>query len=167
MDIGSIGAAINSLKAAKDIAQAMLELKVSADVQAKVIELQNRILEAQSRALDGQTEHFELSKKLAEVEAELARLKAWHDEQSRYALREVSPSVFVREILESMRNGEPQHWLCCNCFDKGEKSILQFAFDSGPAKSYKCHRCGSEIRVENSGWRPPNRGNRGGSWMAS
>lgn len=77
MDIGSISVALSSLRVAKDISQAMLELKSTADIQLKVIELQGQILTAQSSALDAQSEQYELKKKLSEAEAELVRLLQW------------------------------------------------------------------------------------------
>lgn len=75
MDISTIAAAVESLKAAKDIAQGMLALKTQAEVQTTVIELQALILEAQGKALQAQAEHFELYRALASARDEVARLR--------------------------------------------------------------------------------------------
>ena len=53
MDIGSIQAAIGSIKTVGDIAKGMMDLKMASKIQSKVIELQREILSAQSSALFG------------------------------------------------------------------------------------------------------------------
>ncbi len=171
MDIGSISVALSSLKAARDISQAMLELKSTADIQLKVIELQGQILTAQNSALNAQSEQYELKKKLSEAEAELVRLLQWETEKQRYSLLEISPGVFSYGLKEESRGTEPGHWLCANCFNKGAKSILQFTSETstGKLKRYKCHNCNSEIMIANANWSPPPSSPRRGGpqgWMA-
>jgi hypothetical protein len=168
MDISSISAALTSLNAAKDIAKALLELKSLGEVQSKVIDLQNQILAAQGSALEAQGEQFEVKKKLTELEQEIARLRAWEKERARYTLIELSPGVFVQSVKDDARENEPKHWLCCNCFNEGEKSILQFLYESGNSRRYKCHRCASEITVKNTNSSPSSpRSGTGGSWMTA
>src|SRR3954471_9394175 len=60
MDIASIGSMLSSLNAAKTIGQAMLEMKVGSDIQAKVIELQSQILASMNSALDAKSECIRL-----------------------------------------------------------------------------------------------------------
>lgn len=144
----------------------MLELKSLSDVQTKVLDLQGQILAAQGSALDAQAEHLDLKNKLAELEQLLRQLRYWEEEKLRYSLSEVSPGVFVRAVKDEFRDGDPLHWLCCNCFDRGEKAILQFAFEGNSARVYKCHRCESEIAVNSNRVLPPSRST-GDSWKTS
>jgi hypothetical protein len=74
MDIGSITAALSSLKAAKDITQGFVGLRDEILVQAKVIQLQGLIFDAQSKALDAQAEQSDLAKRVAELEEQLKRV---------------------------------------------------------------------------------------------
>jgi len=46
VDMGSIAAAVTSLKAATDIAKGFADIKTMADVQGKVVTLQSEILAA-------------------------------------------------------------------------------------------------------------------------
>jgi rubrerythrin len=148
MDIGSITSAINSLKVAKDIAQALLELKSLGDVQAKVIDLQAQILSAQSSALDAQSEQFELRKRIAEIEKQLSELQVLAAERQRYELKVVAPERYAYVLKAEHRGAEPEHWLCANCFDRGEKSIMQLGPHSQYGKQYQCPRCNHTIAIE-------------------
>ena len=153
MDITSISAAINSLKAATDIAQGIIKLKSLSDVQTKVIELQNQILTAQSNALNALAEHSALLERIEALQKELARLKAWEQERTNYALKEVAPGNFAYVLKEGTKPEEPQYWLCCQCFDEGYKSIVQFTGHESFHKVFLCNRCKStlHVRVESAG----------------
>lgn len=153
MDITSISAAINSLKAAKDIIQGMMKLKSSADVQTKVIELQNQILLAQGNALDAKTEYSSLLDRVEALQKELVRLKAWEQERTNYVLKEVSSGNFAYVLKDSTKAEEPQHWLCCQCFNDGYKSVIQFSGHKEFHRVFLCNRCKTTllVRVESAG----------------
>ena len=51
MDLAAIQAAITGLKMASDISRSILQMKTTAEVQGKVIELQSALLDAQNGAL--------------------------------------------------------------------------------------------------------------------
>ncbi len=148
MDIASITAAISSLKAAKEIAQALLEMKSLGDVQAKVIDLQTQILSAQSSALDAQSEQFELRQRIAEIERQLSELKSWATERQRYELKAVASERYAYVLKAEHRGSEPEYWLCSNCFDRGERSIMQLGPHSQYGKQYQCPRCNHMIAIE-------------------
>lgn len=153
MDITSISAALNSLKAATDIVQGIAKLKSLTDIHTKVIELQNQILAAQSNALSAQAEHFVHLEKIDTLQKELARLKMWEQERTNYVLKEVSPGNFAYVLKDDTKTREPQHWLCCQCFNEGYKSIIQFAGHKEFHKVFVCNRCKSTLldRVEPAG----------------
>jgi hypothetical protein len=50
---------------------------------------------------------------------------AGQTEKARYQLREVNTGVFAYVPKQGMEQGEPFHMLCANCYERGEKSILQ------------------------------------------
>jgi hypothetical protein len=147
MDITILTAAISSLKGAKEIAQAMLELKVSAEIQTKVIDLQTLILAAQSSALQAQEEQLELARDVELSKKEIARLKAWEHERSRYVLKEVGAGAFAYTLKEDSNHKEPSHWLCCQCYQDGLKSILQYSGYLHSGKVFSCNRCKASINL--------------------
>jgi hypothetical protein len=151
-DISSIGAAVTSLKTAIDITRTLVDIKSATDVQSKIIELQSQIMSAQTSALQAQSEQFDLKRRLGDAENELKRLKVWEGEKARYALVEIASGVFVYKIKEKDRGSEPSHWLCANCFNKGEKAFLQLetTWANNRGQDYKCHNCDSVIKIRNS-----------------
>jgi hypothetical protein len=148
MGMTSISAAISGLKNVKELVQDLLKLKFSTEIQTKVIDLQSQILSAQSSALDAQAEQEEIGKRLESLHKELARLRAWAEERAHYVLKEVGAGAFAYVAKEGLKPEEPIHWLCCQCYQDGFKSILQFSgYDKG-AKVHLCNRCKSSVYVK-------------------
>jgi hypothetical protein len=136
VDITAIAGLVSSLKAATDISKAMVGLRDGALIQSKVIELQGVILTAQQSALSAQSDQFAVLERVRELEKEIAHLKAWDTEKKKYELREVSPGAFAYVMKKSAKGGEPPHWLCAACYQRGNKFILQ---DHGltPERDYR------------------------------
>lgn len=116
---------VGSLKAATDISKALLELKVTAEVQGKVIDLQSALLSAQQSALDASGAQFDLQERVRTLEAEIRALNDWGDQEKRYAL--VSPwggadRLFALKM--EYARGEAPHYLCPNCFFGRKRSTM-------------------------------------------
>jgi hypothetical protein len=86
VDMSAIASALASLKAAKDIAEAMIGLRDSAAFQAKLIEFQSKIIDANSAAFAAQEERATLLGRIRELEEQMAELEAWEAEKQRYEL---------------------------------------------------------------------------------
>jgi hypothetical protein len=123
IDIGAISGAIGSIKAAGDIANAMLTLRDGEMVQKQTIELNRIILSAQSDAIAANATQTDLIAKVSDLEKEIARMKDWEADKSRYELTELAPGIVAFSIRESMRNGEPFHRICANCCANGKKGV--------------------------------------------
>jgi len=133
MDYEMLQGAISSLKVAGDIAVALNGLKTMSEVQAKAIELQQIILTVQSSALTAQSDQFTLLQTIRDLEAEVARVKAWDEEKQRYAL--VSPwgGAVTYALKKESSLSQPAHWICATCYENGRKAILN-DFVEAPAK---------------------------------
>jgi hypothetical protein len=136
--MGMISEGLASLNAAKNIAEGLITLRDTAKFQAAVFDLQGKILSAQS-------DHFALLEHVRELETKMAKLEAWEAEKKRYALTEVSPSHFAYVLKTQAGEPEPPHRICASCFQKGDKSILQYAFTSSGKKHYACHTCKAQV----------------------
>ncbi len=143
IDIGSMAAVAGSLKTAGEIAKAMVGLRDAAVVQSKVIELQGVIMSAQSSALTAQSDQFALLERVRELEAQMAELEAWESEKQRYELKDYGGGTFAYELKEPEVSGEPPHRICAACYQKGQKSILQFSHISqaNHRHIYDCNVC--------------------------
>jgi hypothetical protein len=147
MDMGSITAAVGSLKAAGDIAKGLISLKTTTEVQAKAIELNEKIIDAQHQIFTVQATLAAALDQVRELQAELARAKDWEKQKERYRLAAPFAGCMVYALLKSHSEGETPHYVCAACFHQGRKSILQ-SRSGGPTGRrvavYECPVCKSE-----------------------
>jgi antitoxin component of MazEF toxin-antitoxin module len=148
-DLSAIAAAAGSLRTAGEIVKAMVNLKIGAEVQSKVIELQSVIMSAQGDALAAQSEQFTLLQTIRDLEAEMAHAKAWDAEKERYKLDECPTGVLVYTLKEEAAGGEPMHRICPNCYQEARKSILQVHIKHSGGEILKCHPCDKQFKLSN------------------
>lgn len=141
--IAEISAALASAKASFEMTKALLQISTDVKVQQAVIELQQSILGLQSEVMAVHGKMEELSRVKDEVEKKLEDKVRWDEEEKRYTLTELAPGILVYALKEGQKGSEPAHYLCPNCFQKKEKSILQKP--SPNHRNYKCHRCAFEM----------------------
>lgn len=144
-DLTALASALASLKAAGDIAKAMINLRDAAAFNTKMIEFQTAIIDAQDRALAANEERSVLIQRVSGLEKQIAQLEAWEAEKQRYELKEVSQSAFAYVLKPEASAAEPSHWICARCYQHGKKSILQGRGDVWGTEPFKCHECGNEI----------------------
>ena len=125
IDMGSIAAAVSSLKGASDIAKGLLSLHTMAEVQSKAIELNQAIIDAQHQIFAANAAQSALAERVRQLEGEIARMKDWDAQKERYKLAAPYPGCMVYAPQKSMSNGEPAHYICAACYQKGQRSILQ------------------------------------------
>lgn len=145
VDMASFASAISSLKTAGDIAKALVGLHDAQAIQSKVIELNGIILSAQQGALAAQSDQFTLLERVRNLEAQIVKLEAWNAEKNRYELTEVGTGVFTHVLKASMKGAQPIHCICSECFERGHKSVLQWAGNLYGSVTLKCPKCKTEI----------------------
>jgi hypothetical protein len=150
-DMSAIAAALSSLKAAKDIAQAMIGLRDAAAFQEKQIEFQSKLLDANNAAFAAQEERSAMLERISELEKEVTRLEAWEAEKQRYELKPLAAGSFAYTLKTEAQGTEPPHHICTRCYEHQQKSILQKVETSLagthmriPPK-YRCPECKSEF----------------------
>jgi hypothetical protein len=146
VDMTALAGMITSLKAGKDIAEAMVGLRDAEVIRGKVFELQTKMLDAQSFAFAAHDERASLIQKISDLEKELANLKAWETEKQRYDLKDVGRGSLAYVIKESMRGSEPPHQICANCYEQGHKRFLQPRV-SGFNREMFCSDCNTAITI--------------------
>ena len=150
-DTAAIGGIAASLQAASVIVKGLIGIHDTALIQDKVIELQGVILAAQSDALTAQSDQFSLLDRVRQLETQMAELKAWDAEKQKYELTEITTGTFAYALKDAEQTSEPAHWICPNCFQHHQKSILQRGVIRHRRRIYHCHNCKSEIDVEGGG----------------
>lgn len=150
-DVTSIAAALSSFNTLKNIAQAMVNLHDAQALQLKIIEFNGQLIDAQTKIFAVNEERTSLVERVGELEKQLAELKAWDAEKQRYELKEIAPGSFAYALKPTEQNAEPPHKICANCYQKGEKSILQKEPGSsvqvslGIPNQYICPRCKAKV----------------------
>jgi hypothetical protein len=125
MDISAIQAMIGSLKAATDVSKALFDLKTSAEVQSKVIDIQRALLAAQANALEATAAQATLQERVRDLEAVIKSFEDWGKQEQRYAL--VSPwggPAQLYALKKEHAQGEAAHYLCTNCFHNRKRVIV-------------------------------------------
>jgi hypothetical protein len=137
-----------ALRQALSIAKDAKELTDSVTIRAKVSEMYALILEAQESAINAREAHTAQIDRIRDLEAEIARFKTWDGEKQRYELKTVCAGAFAFMLKKESRGTEPAHWLCPNCFERGQKSYFQND-RSGRRGLYTCQACEGQITAHN------------------
>jgi len=125
-DISSIATIFTSLKAAKDLAEAMVDLRDAAAFQSKLLEFQSKLIDANSAACAAQDERSTLLQRVSALEKEVADFKAWDTRKQRYELKNLGYAALAYMLKKEARGTEPPHWVCANCFEDERVSIVQY-----------------------------------------
>lgn len=152
--LGEIAAGLGSLKALKDIVQGLNAAGTQAAVTEMQVRLNSLILDAQHALLAANEAQAACVERVRDLEQQIVQLKDWDREKQRYQLEAVSQGAFAYTMKPGMESGEPPHWLCANCYGRGQKSFLQFKGQDlqktgvrATTSTYGCDVCKSTIKV--------------------
>jgi hypothetical protein len=143
----TIQIAYNSGKAALDIAKGIHSLNSEVERNQAIIDIQRHVMDSNASLMDAQQAYATSLKRIEELENEIVRLKDWAAQMERYELKSIEPNGFAYSQKPGMENGEPRHWLCTNCYQNSQKSILQMKETIGQFAVYHCNRCSGEMTV--------------------
>lgn len=145
----AITAAIAAFKAAKDVAQSMIDLRDMATFQAKMVEFQSKIIDANDAALTAQEERSALLERVGQLEKVVTDFKRWDAEKHRYSLEKLTSGSFVYALKIGAQETEPAHNICAACYQRDQKFILQPVHHPiGRSMSLDCPECGSRAYIE-------------------
>jgi len=147
VDMAAIGSAVGSLKAAGDIAYAMLKLHDAKALQEKTIELNSVIIAAQRDAMAAHTAQTDLVAEIRDLKEEITRMKNWEADKARYELADIGAGIVALAIKKAERGSEPFHRICADCATNGKKFYLQPVLSGPYYEKYKCHGCGIELEI--------------------
>lgn len=141
VDISSITAAVSSLKMAGDMVKGLINLRTADEVQSKARELNQQIIDAQQQVFVAHAAQVELLGRVGELEGQVQRMKDWEAQKARYDLAAPFAGCMVYALKKDLSNGQPPHYLCVTCFERGEKSILQGREEAGPGGRHAAYIC--------------------------
>lgn len=165
--IESIQSAYHAIKGGLDIAQGFQALKTETAINQAVIEIQRGFLEAQRALYEAEMRHSADLRRISGLEEQFIKLKDWQAQKERYELKDTGQGALAYALKNGMETSEPTHWLCPDCYQTGEKSILHpDELPVGRCSTLNCHPCGLEIVTEGRRMAPPSKSGsfgRGGS----
>ena len=110
-------------KLGTDIASA----KDEAERNKLLIEFQKSVIAANFQVATLQQDVSTLKGTIEDLKRDAVRKENWESESKRYVLYKPFSGVVVYALKEGMSNGEPAHYLCANCFNEGQRTLLYFA----------------------------------------
>jgi rubrerythrin len=139
------GAALGSLKAAKDIVAGIASLKSEVEVNQVKVELQRALIEAFGALSEAQHAQAGKEQELEALRKEIQQLLDWSEERKKYALTAIAGGAFAYMPRSAEATGEPAHWLCASCFDGGRRSIMQPIGSMNGDATWQCPSCKSKF----------------------
>ncbi len=155
MPISEIQLLLSSLKSAGEITKTLFNLKVTGEVQGKIVEIQCLLMAAQSSAIDASNAQYVLQDKVRELEERLRELENWGEQTGRYTL--VCPwrgPAQVYALKQARAEGESPHYLCPNCFHNKKRVILN-PLETNNQLTCVCPACKSTMSTGCRGIGPP------------
>lgn len=137
MDFSVVTAAMSSISAAKTMGETLIGVRDFNQTAGIVSELNGELLKAQESLFTLSAQLLEMQQKEARTAQELRDLQESMAERARYSMHQLSQGVFVYRSngVTAEGNGDPVHYLCQPCFDKGTKAVLVYSRVTGH------HRC--------------------------
>jgi len=157
--VGMVNAAIGSLRNANDLVTNFRGRR-----SQEAVTLQEKIAEALDAVLNAKIALDAVREENARLNERIRQLEAEKNKRQELELQKVAGGAFVRipkDAPEAVKEGP---WYCQTCFDRDERSVLQFAQRDLHTDRYECPRCGAAVHVPHT---HPTRIGFGGRGIAS
>ena len=148
IEIATVATFLGALKNLKDLT-ASLSDTVPQQVRDQVLDLADRFSDVQVGLLESHQREAELVDRCRALKEELDRAKDWETQRARYLLKTLNSGAAVYVQKPDVEVPEDPHWLCANCFENREKSIVQpqrGILQQGQ-QEWKCPRCRATFGV--------------------
>jgi hypothetical protein len=147
VDLTTIGVISTSLNTAINIVRGMSDIRDATLFQGKVFELQRALLDTQQSMFAANDERTALVERVRSLENKIYELKDWEAEKAKYELRQLDPNgVYAYAYKQGPDRIEPPHFICVNCYENGEKSVVQATPNRARGKRvHACPKCRTEI----------------------
>ena len=147
MDMTTIAAAQESIKALSALVRGATSAAIDHGMKAKLIDIQSAILDTQAKLGDAQAERIELLQQVGELQSKLRELEKAKTVLDSYELCSVDQGKFLYKPRQGASGSEVEHYACPACYNAGSLSVLQ-QFKTGSQQTlYSCHACKFELYV--------------------
>ena len=134
MDLAS---ALTTITALGELTKNVVGGKIDAEVKEKASELADSIIGLQNIIFTIQSKNHELLDENRELKEKIEKMDRWAQTSSKYELYEICSGVHLYSLKKGATN-EPEHYVCPNCFENRNKSILVKKSKDSTGTSYSC-----------------------------
>lgn len=157
-------AGVSSAKTALEITKGLMTLRDAEMVRAKVFDLTSALTDLQQQLMTAQTEQMDLVQRLQAVQKDLELAQQQNGLRDQYSLHQFGTGNFAYRLNPEFQSEQPEHYLCSNCFEQGNRVTLQRHYTMYSI-GLKCPRCEKYISTEVKPKKATNTGNpRSGIW---
>ena len=118
------GSLLTGLATLGKTASELFSAKSTNERQTLFAEFQKGMAQANADTLAQIQTSLALLERNRELEQQIVNFKNWEAESKRYRLVDPGARGVVYALKESMKNGDPPHYLCTTCYHAGKKSLL-------------------------------------------
>src|ERR1035441_8901203 len=138
-----IASFVTALGHATNILKAAIDARDESKRREALSELTGAMTEVNARQLAVQQNQLALLQENEALKKQIAAYDEWEKQKKCYSLRTVGSGGFVYAFNPAEQTSDPPHWLCPNCYERRDKSILQFAaMETGDTgKCWRCPKC--------------------------
>lgn len=140
MDITTLAAAQESVKALFSLAKVATAATVDHELKEKLIEIQTGILEAQAKLGDAQAERLDLLHQVAELREKVRQYESARASLDSYQLYEIDQGKFLYKY-KGGGQGDVAHFACPTCHNAGNVTVLQTSKTGERQTCYVCKTC--------------------------
>lgn len=138
-DMGSLLAALNGMKTAKDLAVAALDARDANRMSAAVTQLNSQIINAQQGILELQAGMLQMLAENHRLQEEINQSKAAQNLRARHEPVQLCPGHFAYRLKESPQD---RHYVCQPCLDVRRQEVSLMRRDRGAyGVDYFCPEC--------------------------
>ncbi|WNB76964.1 hypothetical protein [Methylomonas koyamae] len=148
MDATLAMAAYNGLKFAKDSLTTIVQGKVEIDTQTRILAALEKLGTAQDALFQMRDEMFSLQVENQQLKSEAEQNKKRQEKLDQYELVKTTGGAIVHRS-----KGEPLHYLCPSCINKGQLEILQD--NRTMSGTFRCTACAADYPINPRENRPP------------
>jgi hypothetical protein len=146
MPAAEITAGITSIRAAIDLAKAMVASRDAKMLAAGADEMKVLLSDAINNLIEAQQAQMAQLEQIQALKTEIAKFRDWDSEKQKYELKNVGNGVSAYMTKPAARGVEDPHWLCPTCFENGKKAYLQFSVRMSSGGSvYRCKGCNGHV----------------------
>lgn len=136
--IGDLKAALESIKIISDLLKTNKSITNHKEIDDAIGEVTDKLISARGIISSCQEKQEILTKRIVDLEKNLAEYKNFERQSSRYVLHKFKSGMLAYALKPGMENGEQAHYLCNHCMEKGKHHKLYIL----NGKHASCKECG-------------------------